>query len=108
MPAVYRIVRDDVPTDYDFQSSRARGRAVADSASDLEIALWAGVSVYDTDERARKKARGLPQLGSHIAHLELPDGPAIPVARTTRSPGHHTIWGSRADMGGGVVAVFRV
>jgi len=72
--------------------------------------LWRGISVYDSVERARKKALGVPMLGRFIAvlsfedHLsgELMEGVRIGTtptgtlfyARTTKGRGHYTLWGS--------------
>jgi hypothetical protein len=57
-----------------------------------ELRLWSGVSVYATEAQARRKARGVPTLGTFIAAIEIPDDGSVQYERTTKSSGHHTIW----------------
>ena len=59
--------------------------------------LWDGVSVFATEQQARKKARSLREIGhsigDYIAEVAVPDDRGFVIERTTSSPGHHTIWG---------------
>ena len=60
--------------------------------------LWDGISMYDTEERARQKAQQLPYLGRYLAKVEFPEGSGIRAERTLATPGHHTVWGHPADL----------
>ena len=55
-----------------------------------------GISVYNTENQVRKKARGVPILGAYIAELTIPDYAPVYDAKTTKSSGHYTLWGRPA------------
>jgi hypothetical protein len=105
---VYRVVRADPPTVADFRSHEARGRPVPPGAPEESRRLWSGISVYDTEERARQTARDYPRLGAYIAELDIPEGGTVRAQRTTKSLGHYTLWGDAVAMLACVVAVRRV
>ena len=69
--------------------------------------MAAGVSCYATAEQARHQATRFPKLGSFIAELLIPTGPAcyIEVARTGMSEGHYTVWASPEYLASRVVVV---
>lgn len=56
---------------------------------DETIRLWRGVSVFDSEDRARSTATRFPKLGRFIAKLEIDEASFI-FERTTGSPGHYT------------------
>lgn len=98
MPSYFRIVPAERPSPDDFRSNRLKGEPHPPStAPDLKVAMWAGVSVYDTLARAQQKARDLPLLGSYVTELDLAGGPKIPVARTN-GRGHFTAWGEPDEL----------
>ncbi len=88
----YRIVTPDPPTLADFISSAALGRHPRRSAPDAER-LWDGLSVFDMAAGAREQARVFPNLGRFIAAFTVVPGSGVRYERTTRTPGHHTVWG---------------
>jgi hypothetical protein len=90
--AFYRIVLTDPPTPVDFTSFAALGRRPRRADSNVDR-LWDGLSMYDTEERARQKARQLPYLGGYLARVMISIGAPFRVERTLASPGHHTVWG---------------
>jgi hypothetical protein len=58
------------------------------------LRLLVGISLYNTEAQARKKALGLPWSGkAFIAELQIPADAPFVIERTTDSPGHHTLWG---------------
>ena len=69
--------------------------------------LSEGVSVMATLQQARKRARQVPSLRGKrfVAELVIPDGSPIAWERTTKTPGHHTLWGDPDVMLGCVVSV---
>ena len=88
----YRLVRNNPPSLEDFLSYAALGIRVG--ADDPETRrLSRGISVQVTEAQARRRRRQLPKLGDAIAVLEIPVGGPIHYERTTRTPGHHTLWG---------------
>ena len=64
-----------------------------------------GISVYATENQARRKALDYPHLGQQIAVLDIPDEGPNRFERTTRSRGHHTLWGDAAEIRSCVLAV---
>jgi hypothetical protein len=104
---LYRIVLTDPPSHADFLSEASRG--ITRRVRPEYERLRSGVSVFDTEERARQRAAKWPWLGGFIAELDLPDeGGSIRYERTTDSRGHYTLWGQPEDLTGRVVRVVRV
>jgi hypothetical protein len=58
--------------------------------------LAEGISVNATLTQARKRARTVRSLKHYafVAELLIQDAGPVEFARTLRSPGHHTLWGS--------------
>jgi hypothetical protein len=104
MRTLYRIVRSNPPTLADFVSNVGMGRPLP---QDPEAArLWSGISVNETEAQARRRARGLSNLGDYLAELRLEEGPFIRAERTTRSRGHYTtVWADPALLLSRVVRV---
>jgi hypothetical protein len=63
------------------------------------------MSAYDSEERARQTARDYPRLGTYIAELDIPDGSAFRIERTTASQGHYTVWATAGDVLACVTAI---
>jgi hypothetical protein len=104
---LYRIVLTDPPSVADFLSEASRG--VERRVRPEYERLRSGVSVFDTEDRARQRATKWPWLGGYIAELDLPeDGGRIRYERTTDSRGHYTIWGQPEDLLGRVVGLVKV
>jgi len=89
----YRIIKNDLPVVDDFMSQIARGR-VAPGADAETQRLAHGISVYQTEQQARRKARAMPRLGNFIVEVHIPDDAEVRVERTTSSTGHYTLWGA--------------
>src|SRR4051812_47333572 len=107
----YRICLTHPPTRRDFLPAKALKPDRPPPRDPVLRALWeTGVSVYATEQQARKKARGwapLFPLGSYIARLDLPDTTPITVEKTLGA-GHHTLRGDPDVMLGYVVSVVPV
>ena len=88
---LYRIVRSDRPTEDDFKSKLHLG--IPCPVADPEVQRrWTGLSVFGSEEQARRVVRRLPMLGSHIAALDIPLGTGMRAEPTT-GPGHYTLGG---------------
>lgn len=87
----------------DFKSYAELGIPVRDP--DNEGVLWQaqGISMFDTEEGARKKARRIRSLGGYIAMIEFPAGDF--QHERTGGRGHYTIWARSEDLLVKVVAV---
>jgi hypothetical protein len=95
MPTFFRVVQSDPPTLADFNSDEARGLSKPVPA---ELArMWDGLSVMDSEERARRLARRFG-LGNFIAAVRVEEGGPIRYERTLHRRGHHTLWGDPAAM----------
>ena len=87
----FRIIAVELPNREDFLSDKAKGQPPR-NADDAELLrLWDGISVFATFQQARNKANRY-DLGRFIAEVLIPENSPIRVERTTRSPGHHTLW----------------
>jgi hypothetical protein len=99
---LHRVVRTNPPTDDDFVSNMALGKAIP---IDPELAeLWDGLSVQSTLAQARRRSRISPMLGRFIAVLRVPTDGSVRYERT-RGEGHHTLWGEPAALRKLVVSV---
>jgi hypothetical protein len=101
----YRIVKADPPEVVDFMSNQAKGLPRREGEPPE---LYDGISVYETEAQARRKATRYRSLGSYIAALRLPEDGPIQYRRTTASRGHHTLWGEPQEIRAHVVAVLPV
>ena len=90
---LYRIVRTNPPTLDDFTSGARQGRPIPAHLPGELHRLWDGLSAYATLVQARRKQRRSPNIGGYVAALELVATGSVRVERTTREPGHHTVWG---------------
>lgn len=104
---LYRIVGTDPPTIADFTSGAERGRPIPRRLPAELHRLWDGLSAYATLAQARRKQRAVPVLGEYIAALAIVEDDDVRMERTTREPGHHTIWGPPPVLLASVVAVVR-
>ena len=84
---VWRITTDLDPVVDDFLSFAALGDPERGPAI-----LALGVSVYSTRQQA-EQIRDAFRRSQHVAAIELPANRGIHLARTGRTPGHHTVWG---------------
>lgn len=90
---VFRIVLTNPPTLRDFLSDEELGKPPR-STDPFVRQVWSGISTYQTEGQARRKARAYPWLGGFIASLEIPENAPVQIERTfPRSAGHHTLWG---------------
>lgn len=88
----------DPPTRRDFLSDAAQGKPLR-GTDPLAQHVWSGISVYQTEAQARRKARTYPWLGGYIAAVALPAGAPVRVERTfPRSAGRHTLWGDAGEL----------
>ncbi len=83
---VWRITADLEPAADDFLSFAASGDPDRGPAI-----LSLGVSVYSTRQQA-EQIRGAFRRGQYVVAIELPANRGIHLARTGRTPGHHTVW----------------
>jgi hypothetical protein len=94
---VWRITADLEPAVDDFLSFAALGDPNRGPAI-----LSLGVSVYSTRQQA-EQIRDAFRRGQHVVSIELSADLGIHLARTARTPGHHTVWGKPDRMLASVV-----
>lgn len=88
---VYRVVKENPPTERDFYSAAQMGRSIPPGADPDLRDSFTGVSVWDSESAAKAKAREIPKLGTYVAELRLPDS----VVRRPFGPRGH--WDVYAD-----------
>lgn len=88
---LHRIVRDERPTQNDFMSKAHLGIPCPVSDPDVRQ-RWSGLSLFGSEEQARRVVKRLPMLGSYIAALDIPPE-AGARAEPTTGPGHYTLGG---------------
>ena len=88
IPTLYRIVKDANPKAEDFTSPMMLGRR-PQKRERLHPGEWAGLSMFDSKERAQSIARQFPMPGEWIATVNL--DPSLVVVWKTFGPGHYTV-----------------
>ena len=101
---LYRIVAAASLTRTDFLSYAALNKPLPEDAPPDVADRWDGVSMYDSEERARAVAVRFG-LGTHIATLDLTDDRQFRIERTGRRSGHYTVWGDPAALLARVIVV---
>lgn len=93
---LFRITWNDPPTAEDVSSNAALGRRPRGNDPEV-LRLWQGISLFDSEERARSQAMRRPWKGNaYIAELLIPaDRFQI---ESTRGKGHFTLWGDPRDI----------
>jgi hypothetical protein len=95
----YRIIAAETPGLSDFLPQSARG-VQAPRTDDTELLfLWEhGVSVWNTQQQAIKRARAMPgRIGRYVVQVRIEaDGP-VRYLKTLGS-GHFSLFGQAADM----------
>lgn len=89
---LFRITRSNPPDLADF-SSKAQLQIRCPVPDPDVRRRWTGLSLFGTEEQARRAAKRLPMLGSYIAALDVPSGPGGPVEETAQ-PGHFVLSGA--------------
>ncbi len=88
---LYRLIGRDRPRPADFRSNRDKGRLPARGQSAL---LHVGVSMFDAEQAARRRARRAPVF---IAAVTLEPGRGFYLAKTGGSA-HYTVWGDPDEL----------
>jgi hypothetical protein len=86
---LYRVTKNDPPTEDDMKSHWDLGHRPASGRKQDEI-RYKEVSVFDTPEAAAAKARAR-RLGEYIAELEVPD---VLVGSHNPETGHYGLTGT--------------
>jgi hypothetical protein len=84
---LYRLLQNNQASEHDFMSKAQRG--IPCPVSDPEVQeRWSGLSLFGSEEQARRVTRRLPMLGSFIAALDIPPGAGL-RAEPTPGPGNY-------------------
>ena len=89
--ALYRVLRDQIPSPTDFRSNLSkcwapRGPELADPI------IWAGLSMWDTRDLAERAARRYKgRIGAYVGAVHVAQDDARVLIRPTLSPGHVTV-----------------
>ncbi len=103
----YRILVGERPRIDDFRSNAALGMEPKRPLTPEQVPLWEGLSVFDDRMATRDHASRSPWLGQFAAELYLPGLAADEARRTTRTPGHWTLWVPAERLLASVVAIIR-
>ena len=88
---LYRIIKNNPASEDDFMSKAQLG--IPCPVPDPEVQRrWTGLSLFGSEEQARRVVRRLPMLGSFIAALDIPPEAGMRAEPTT-GPGHYTLGG---------------
>lgn len=104
---VFRIVKSDPPTLDDFASAYVLGRPKARGIQLRSTAVQMALSVMQTLDQAASRAIQFPQIGGHVAELDLRGGEGFAIASTVE-PGHLSLWGTAVKLDAAVVDVYPV
>jgi len=90
MPVLFRLLGGPQPTGYDFRANlvRCRPRRMGEL---LDVALWAGVSMFDSPAPLERLARR-HHMGTHLVQVGVPDDDPRVVLGPRSGSGHYTVW----------------
>lgn len=91
MLTLFRIVRARQFTIDDVRSNLARCKPRR-QAELINIALWSGISMYDSPESAGVTARK-HRIGTQLARFDLPDDDRRVAFGPKSQSGHVSVWG---------------
>lgn len=101
----FRIVQTNPPAREDFLSHQAR-KGPPPPHIPVELRrLWHGISVYDTETDARRRAERSPYLGRYVEELRVAERGSVTYEKTTRDRRHYTLWGDPDNLLQHVVGV---
>ena len=84
---LYRIVQGEAVSAADFMSKAQLG--IPCPTDDPQVQeRWGGLSLFGSEEQAKRVARRLPMLGAHIAALDIPPSAGL-RAEPTPGPGNY-------------------
>lgn len=92
LPVLYRLIRAEAAREEDFYSMMLLGirKPVLYERDHPEI--WAGLSMFNAESEARRRAQRFRKLGRWIARIEGLD-PEWVILSLPDESGHHTVWG---------------
>ena len=91
---LYRITVDEKPAITDFLSNCAKHRP---RMRGEPWVLYNGLSMFEDEGHASQlRDRLMPR--QYVSPVPLVAGLGFSLARTRRSPGHHTVWGRPEDL----------
>jgi hypothetical protein len=108
MRKLFRGIQAQQPSERDFWSNkrlgnRPRGIERTDEREYDSLSMW------ETRELLEPWCVKYPQIGSHIAELELPDEPGGPFAmEPSGQEGHWSVWGEPAAFLPSIRRIYRV
>jgi hypothetical protein len=91
---LYRITGDATPKVHDFLSKRDKHDPQMRGEHWL---LYVGLSMF-ADEAQAEAIRDRFRPHQHVAEVPLRGGRGFTLARTGKTPGHHTVWGRPEDL----------
>jgi len=93
LPTLYRLVKSEEVQLDDFDSWMVRGVREPYEVEKEHPEQWAGLSMFDTEQAARKMAKGLKKLPRYVAKIENLDRDWIVVGPPDLDH-HYDVWGS--------------
>jgi hypothetical protein len=104
---LYRAVKTDDPTLRDFTSAFALGSPPPRRLQKRSAPVWMALSTYQAREQLEDRMKAIPQIGTHVARLELQSGQGFALAETVEA-GHVSLWGDPLKLANSVVDVYPV
>jgi hypothetical protein len=103
--SLFRLVETDPPSREAFLSAYELGRTPPGS-SPRQVAVHKGVSMFETEEQARRLAAEQRRKYDYIAEVAIPEG--VRVERQGHREGHHNVYVPADDLLRWVVRVVPV
>lgn len=100
----FYLVKTNPPTRDQFRSYYETGLVPA-NASERQIELLKGVSMWATEAQTRALTARMRERYDYVAEVAIPEG--VRVTRQGRSQGHHNVYASPEELVRWVVRVTR-
>jgi len=94
MPSFYRVAKRFPPGDREYETRQERqGDPPADLPDEVKRS-WDALSMFDSEEGARRAAERWPHLGRRIVRYDIPEGAGI-AWEQSGLPGHYDVRGDK-------------
>lgn len=94
---LYRVAKECPPSTDELRSPEEAKRKQPVTLSDEDRASWDALSLWDTEEGARRIGRKYPKAGELIVRFDIPEGSGLRCV-PHGPPGHVDLRGDKAEL----------
>jgi hypothetical protein len=93
----YRVAKEYPPADAEYLTPQAQGRKLRPDLPEEIKRSWDALSVWDSEDGARRVGRRFPKAGKLIVRYDIPEGSGLRWEQTIE-PGHFDLRGDPEEL----------